>query len=176
MTSQKNRIAALIAIATTVTLVGCGQDQVSNPATDTFSGTPIPLPVSERPASQGLHGLDLPSVTVLVSAETGGTVKLGRYTLEFPAGALTSDTPITITQTDPNAMVLELEPHGIQFSKPVTLSAHVGDLVSSHATTVGVAWMNESTGNWEVVEQEDAGAAMTSAGLWHFSDYSFWSN
>lgn len=175
MSSQKNRIAALIAVAAAVTLVGCGQDQVSNPTADTFSGTPILLPVSERPASQGLHGLDLPSTTVLVSAETGGTVKLGRYTLTFPAGALASDTPITITQTDPQAMVLELEPHGIQFSKPVTLSAHVGDLVSSHATTVGVAWMNESTGNWEVVDQEDAGAAMASAGLWHFSDYEFFS-
>jgi hypothetical protein len=166
---KKTRTGTLIALAAALALSGCGQDQISNP-TSQFSGRPIQLPATEQ-YSQGLQAQELPSVTVLVSAATGGTVTLGRYTLDFPAGALSSDTPITITQTDPHAMVLELQPHGIQFQKPVTLSAQVSDLVTPSASVVGVAWFNETTGAWEVVNQQSVSSPEASGQLWHFSDY-----
>ena len=166
---QQKKTGSLIALAAALALSGCGQDQISNP-TNQFSGRPIQLPATE---AQGLGVQELPSVTVLVSAANGGTVQMGRYTLEFPAGALSADTPITVTQTDPSAMVLELQPHGIQFLKPVTLSAQVTDLVTPTANVVGVAWFNESTFAWEVVGEDDAQSDDASATLWHFSNYQF---
>jgi len=152
-------------------LVGCGQNTLTAPTSDQgFSGHIIALPVSERPTTSDFLGQDAQSVTVVVSAEKGGVVSMGRYSLDFPAGALTADTPITIRQSDPVAMIVEFEPHGIHFQKPVHVTARVGDLVSSSSKTVGVAWMNDVTGEWEVV---GAGAEMESAqaDLWHFSRY-----
>ena len=164
---------SLTAIITgaTLLLAGCGQDSITAPAADSFSGQIILLPAAERPA-HGLLGADEQSVTVLVSASEGGSVKMGRYTLDFPPGALSADTPITIRQNDPAAMIVEFEPHGIRFNKPVRASACVGDLVDHSSRFVGVAWMNDSTGKWESISKSDAGPVV-GADLWHFSDYSW---
>jgi len=169
--SLKNKIVAASLAAVAVTLTGCGQDSITG-LSDEFAGRPIVLPAAERRPA-GLQDLAENSTTKMVSASNGGQVTLGRYTLDFPAGALQTDTQITITQTANDAMVLELLPHGIQFHKPVTLSAKVGDLVTPSAHTVGVAWMNDASGKWEVVNQTEATSTYATATLWHFSDYNF---
>lgn len=165
-------LAALVMVA-----VGCGRESVMTPDLATPPGQPISLPAGERPwAENGLQSADLPSVTVLVSAAQGGVVQMGRYRLEFPAGALSKDTPITIEQADPVTMTVHLLPHGIQFQKPVRFSARVGDLLPADAHLAGVAWFNDATATWEVVAQQSAGADRTWAELQHFSDYDLWAD
>lgn len=173
-------VTPLAAAILVVLVAGCGSDMATSPttmSTTEFTGQPIPLPADERfPQAGDLLAQELPSVTVLVSAAAGGRVTMGRYSLEFPPGALAQDTPITIRQADPAAMILELKPHGIQFSRPVILSARIGGLTAPGARSVGVAWMNPETGLWEVVGETGASASVASAGLWHFSDYNIWSD
>ncbi len=169
--SGKKRMLLAILASVAVLVSGCGQDSITGSTADTeYTGQSIALPEAERPSAAGFLGTGGPSVTVLVSAQNGGTVRMGRCTLEFPPGALGADTPITIRQADPVAMVVEFEPHGIQFKKPVRVRMRVGDLISRSSTSVGVAWMNETTGMWEVVGKSAAGE-LAEADLWHFSRY-----
>jgi hypothetical protein len=149
---------------------GCGQN-VSTAPVGEFTGRPIALPASERVELASLSNGGPLGVTVVVSAANGGVVEYGRYRLDFPPGALAQDTPISITQVDPATMSLELQPHGIQFRKPVRLSARVDGLVSSAARHMGVAWFNESTGQWEAISQDAAGGAVAEGYLEHFSLY-----
>jgi hypothetical protein len=169
-------LAQIALLTLTMALAGCGQDVATSPPSGTFAGQPVLLPEAERPAALGAFlSEDFPSATALVSSEEGGSVSLGRYTLSFPPGALTRDTAITIRQADPVTMQMELEPHGIQFEKPVVLSVRVGDVVEG-AKVVGVAWHNENTGSWEVVGEKDGAAEFAEAELWHFSGYQVWTN
>ena len=137
-------------------------------------GTPLTLPVDEQTPSASFKAGRGPALSTLISAETGGTINLGRYSLTFPPGALTEDTEITIRQSTSSTMTLELGPHGLQFQKPVTLSANVGGMkLDPTASVVGVAWFNENTAVWEHISEMPAGTTEISAELWHFSDYEF---
>jgi hypothetical protein len=61
-----------------------------------------------------------------ITASQGGFVELNGFRVDIPAGALPADTTVTITLPADTVLgrrlVAEFQPHGVQFSTPVTLT------------------------------------------------------
>ncbi|HST62467.1 MAG TPA: hypothetical protein VLK84_27430 [Longimicrobium sp.] len=84
-----------------------------------------------------------------IIASQGGFVELNGFRVDIPAGALPADTTVTINLPTDNVLgkrlIADFEPHGVQFSTPVTLTFPlVGVLLSGDAIEVG-RWEN---GGW----------------------------
>lgn len=66
------------------------------------------------------------SASKRIIASQGGFVELEGFRVDIPAGALPSDTTVTINLPADTVLgkrlVAEFEPHGVQFSTPVTLT------------------------------------------------------
>jgi hypothetical protein len=112
------------------------------------------------------------SASSLVSAESGGKVSNGWVTLDFPAGALEKDTEISISMPNPGVLVVDLEPHGIQFNKPVAMTF---DLKGTDAEGLGydacLLWFNDEMGWWEKLDTESVQDSQCKTELEHFSKY-----
>ena len=119
------RILALAAAASMV--AGCTDRSVA----------PLSPPAAPaRTVSVDLSGLlqfiSLPDLTTprhaekLIDASTGGYVELNGFRVDIPAGALSSNTTITIDlPSDPvlgKRVMADFGPEGLQFNTPVTLS------------------------------------------------------
>lgn len=176
---------SLLAVALTFGL-GCSTDNlmgpgsVGTPADGSYDGGSY---FSIVPDPQGKLSLATQQakpdegVSVLVNAKDGGVVSFGRFTLEIPPGALDANTRIGISVPDPSLVMCELEPHGLQFNRPVTLTIDYGgteaERLEASSLTLGVYWYNEATGRWELVGRSmDTDRNLTEAELEHFSKYS----
>ena len=66
------------------------------------------------------------SASKRIVASQGGFVELNGFRVDIPAGALPADTTVTINLPTDNVLakrlVADFEPHGVQFSTPVTLT------------------------------------------------------
>jgi hypothetical protein len=165
--------------------MGCSTDNIMGPvsaATPADGGSEAGSHFSLIPDPSGRLSLDVQGAkpgkgtSVLVSADKGGVVSLGRFTVEIPPGALNADTKIEISVTDPTLVMCELEPHGIQFNKPVTLTINYGgtqaEQMESSSQTLGVHWYNETAGRWQMVGRYiDTDRNLLEAELEHFSGY-----
>jgi hypothetical protein len=174
----------LLVVALTFVL-GCSSDNIMGPAavaTPGEGGSEGGGHFNLVPDPEGEFGIELPgaregkATCALVSAENGGVVSLGRFTLEFPPGALAADTEIEISVTDPTLVMCELGPHGLEFNKPVTLTIDYGgtpaEQLEASSQTLGVYWYNEATGRWQLVGRNiDVDRNLSRAQLEHFSDY-----
>ncbi len=102
-------------------------------------------------------------VTQEVSAEEGGTVKNsdGSISIEIPGGALDSDTTITMTIYDAEnyagtedqdviSKVVEFEPSGTIFKKPVIITMATGEAVENKIVTAAV--YRDAEGKWSYSE------------------------
>ncbi len=159
--------------------MGCGYSPVSPSQDDTTPGVENPVFVQVLSTSAGSSGRDMlltssTSVSMVISAETGGTVTNGYVSLYFPPGALNEDTEITIDMPRyPEAMV-ELGPHGIEFNKNVIMTLPLAK-VDSNATSYRTLWNNEDAGIWQDVGgRVENGDIVTE--LKHFSGYGIWPN
>ena len=108
----------------------------------------------------------------MISAEDGGMVDNGYFSLYFPPGALDQDTEITIEMPRFPSAVVQLEPHGIQFNKDVIMSLSV-DMIDSESADIKVIWFNEESGLWEYIGEYNEDGVVK-AGLEHFSEYGFY--
>jgi len=174
----------LLVVALTFVL-GCSSDNIMGPAavaTPGDGGSEGGGYFNIVPDPEGEFRLEIPvansgkATSALVSAEKGGVVSLGRFTLEFPPGALPADTEIEISVTDPTLVMCELGPHGLHFNKPVTLTVDYGgtpaEQLESSSETLGVYWYNEDAGRWQIVGRNiDVDRNLSRAQLEHFSDY-----
>jgi hypothetical protein len=84
-----------------------------------------------------------------IIASQGGFVELNGFRVDIPAGALPADTTVTITLPSDNVLgkrlIADFEPHGVQFSTPVTLTFPlVGVLLNGDPIEVA-RWEN---GGW----------------------------
>lgn len=123
-----------------------------------------------------IQGVSPKDGSALIKADVGGVVSCGRFQVEIPAGALSEDTEINIIKPDPELVMCELEPHGIQFNKPVTLridySGTVADGAESITPDLGVYWYDDDDGRWYVVGREiNVESSTMEAHLGHFSKY-----
>jgi len=154
--------------------MGCGYSPVSPSQDDTSPGVENPVFVQVLSASAGSSGQDMmltssTSVSMVISAKTGGTVTNGYFSLYFPPGALDEDTEITIDMPRYPVAMVELGPHGIEFNKNVIMTLPLEKL-DSDATSYRTLWNNENTGLWEEISvQAENGNVI--AELKHFSDY-----
>lgn len=112
----------------------------------------------------------------------GGTVTSddGLFTLTIPAGALASDTLVTVQGITNTAWGgigagYRLTPHGLHFSAPVALAFNVApeDLVGSAPELLDVA-VQDSAGLWYILKHTsyDDGSGTLTSTTTHFSDYS----
>jgi hypothetical protein len=86
------------------------------------------------------------SASKRIIASQGGFVELNGFRVDIPAGALPSDTTVTINLPTDNVLgkrlIADFEPHGVQFSTPVTLTFPLtGVNLSGGAIEVG-RWEN----------------------------------
>ena len=156
--------------------MGCGYSPVSPSQDDTTPGVENPVFVQVLSTSAGSSDRDMlatpsTSVSMVISAETGGTVTNGYVSLYFPPGALTEDTEITIDMPRyPEAMV-ELGPHGIEFNKNVIMTLPLAK-VDSDAISYRTLWNDENAGLWvDIGGKIDNNNVVTE--LQHFSDYGY---
>jgi hypothetical protein len=155
--------------------LGCGTYSPVAPSQETLlPGVENPDFVRLLPASDKISGLEIEATMVatqVVSAAEGGVVTNGYFSLYFPPGALAEDTEITIEMPRYPEAVVRLGPHGIQFSKEVTLSLPLGVVeTEADAEDIVVLWLNENTGLWEKIDSYIENG-MSKAGLEHFSEY-----
>ncbi len=107
-----------------------------------------------------------------ISADEGGTVESsdGKTSVEIPAGALDGDTTITMTvydaegyagteELDVISRIVEFEPSGIIFKKPVIIS--MPSLKDTGNRIISAAVFHETEGKWSYSE---TGAAVKIAG------------
>ena len=113
------------------------------------------------------------SASTMVSAQFGGVVSNGRVTLEFPAGALSQDTEITIDMLDDNTLGVEFGPHGTQFNKPVTMSTDLrGTTAEGMSDQTSTYYWNESKNYYERQEKLSSDDKNTNkSALYHFSKF-----
>ncbi len=129
------------------------------------------LPSSSKTPADG--PVAAPFVSRVVSARDGGTVSNGRITLEFPPGALSEDTEITIRMADDGTLGAEFGPHGIQFNRPVVMSTDLrGTTAEGSASTVTTLWEDTEHGQFVPMPSLAPTDANTSrCELRHFSNY-----
>ncbi len=172
--TKANKILTAITFLTVLAAMGCGTNSPVSPTQDiTMPGVENPQFVRILPASEGsdraIFGSNSSSAAQVVSAEEGGVVTNGIYSVYFPPGALDEDTEITIEMPQYPYAVVRLGPHGIQFNKEVIMSLDM-DKIDSDAAEFRVLWYNEDAGVWE-----DIGGYMedgaVKARLKHFSEY-----
>jgi hypothetical protein len=157
--------------------MGCGSYSPVTPSQDdTTPGVEFPVFVQVLTTSAGSSGRDMmqttsTSVSMVISAELGGTVTNGYVSLYFPPGALDVDTEITMDMPMyPQAMV-ELGPHGIEFNKAVIMTLPL-DKLDSDATSYRTLWNNEIEGIWVDIGGHVENGNIVSK-LEHFSDYGY---
>ena len=154
--------------------MGCGYSPVSPSQDDTTPGVEDPLFVQVLTTSTGSSGRDMmltssTSVSMVIPAETGGTVTNGYVSLYFPPGALDEDTEITIDMPRYPLAVVELGPHGIEFNKNVIMTLPLA-MIDSDADSYRTLWNNENAGIWvDVGGRVESGNVVTE--LEHFSEY-----
>lgn len=64
----------------------------------------------------------------------GGTISVGNATLVVPKGALTARTTITVTRVAGNIVAYDMQPHGLRFAKPVTITVSTAGTNMSRST------------------------------------------
>ncbi|SDE06092.1 hypothetical protein [Niabella drilacis] len=120
------------------------------------------------------------AVTVTIGASGGALQSAdGRLRITVPAGAVTTDRVfsiqrITNTNIAGTGAAYRLQPHGVPFAKPVTLSFAYDTLVYEGTVpeAVGIAYQDEKGIWWGQGAVKDATAKTLSVSTTHFSDWS----
>jgi hypothetical protein len=166
---------ALIACVTLLaSAIGCNSGSIVS--TDKVADTVVMDPsfILILSTSKGFDSpmLNSESASGLVSAELGGSVSNGWVTLDFPAGALDEDTEISISMPDPGKLIVELEPHGIQFNEPVGMTFNlIGTDAEDLSDEACLLWFNDEMGWWEKLDTEASDDNRCNTFLKHFSKY-----
>jgi hypothetical protein len=174
--STAHKFLTVITFLNVLAAMGCETSPVSPSQDDTMPGVENPmfarvLTTSEGSSDRGMLLSSSTSVSMVVSAETGGTVTNGYVSLYFPPNALAEDTEITIDMPRFPEAVVQLGPHGIVFNKEVSLIMPLAR-IDSNATAFQVLWYNEDCGRWVAIGEEvDDGNVVSK--LRHFSDYGY---
>ncbi|MBM3286669.1 MAG: hypothetical protein FJY88_04880 [Candidatus Eisenbacteria bacterium] len=114
-----------------------------------------------------------PEGCALIGPAAGGTVSIGRYRVTVPPGALRTATEIKVTIREAGGHIgCELEPHGITFLRPVTLTMDLSGTDLSGHNDVTIYWYDENDGTWvDMGGVCDPASGRVSVGIWHFSQF-----
>jgi hypothetical protein len=178
--STARKLLITLTFLSVLAAVGCGDYSPVSPSQDNaMPGVENPQFVrllstpggSSSIQSDEDRSIVMGASSTMISAEDGGVVSNGYFSVYFPPGALVEDTEITIEMPDYPSAVVRLSPHGIYFRKEVTLSLPT-ELIESESDGYEVLWFNEEAGYWENVGGyvEDGEAKVE---LEHFSEYGY---
>jgi hypothetical protein len=177
MSSRRSHPLVLLpALLVLVVLLGtgCDQDVALDPSADSsLEGVQFLRIPSTDALGKGHHGKPEPSeVTVLARANEKTKITLGRFELKIPKGALSQDTLITLRRVEGPYLMCELEPHGIQFAKPVKLKMDLQGLDTADYEDWTIFWYDEDSGLWvDMGAVYDPDDEKVEAQLPHFSLY-----
>ncbi len=178
-TRRSLRLTLVITSIAVVLLWGCAKETtISGPDVEKKEPTPLPLPPLTQ--SELLSSCGSGSAQALITAATGGKVRLGFCEVVIPPGALLNDTVISIEYDDPYYAIFEMGPDGTQFVVPVTIrfdiTAYEDYLRANniHPEDLVIALRDEIQAIWVPLDTflEDAeGHTWVETFTWHFSRY-----
>ena len=132
---------------------------------------------SDESSSSSSGGTTDGTITVRVSAATGGTVSdpSGKATLAIPPGALDKDTDITL-KVSPAANgaagdVLDFGPDGLKFLKPATLTMKTDGVTVPNGKTAVIAVYEG--GAWKAIDGSKLAGNVVTGDVAHFTQYTF---
>lgn len=170
---MKNLLVALVGSAAICLLFSCSKSKSDTNQPDgepVGVVTPVGVTLGE-PIAQKTIG------------ENGGFIQSrdGRVSVEFPAGALAGDQQISIeTITDENPLgtqkAYRLQPHNIDFEKPVKIVFHYQEEDHIHSVPEALAIATQDAqGIWQIQggAELNKSAQTLSVTTTHFSDWSF---
>ena len=165
------RILTAITFLSVLAALGCGTYSPVAPSNSpTMPGVENPEFATLLSASKGSEAAMRSAVSsAMVSAEKGGVVSNGYYSVYFAPGALDIDTEISIEMPEFPKAIVRLSPHGIQFNAPVILSLSLNK-AAEISEEWNVLWLNDGTGLWESIGAYIEDGALK-AKLEHFSEY-----
>lgn len=128
-------------------------------------GAALPIFACQKP-------LRVDSGSAVIGA-SGGQVSFGPHQLTVPAGALRAPTRISARAAAGDSLVVDLEPHGLQFAAPVTLSLSYKECVTPPKFVLGMLYTNAAvTQVLSVVPAQDQFTKWAVVGtITHFSVY-----
>jgi hypothetical protein len=157
----------LLSVLAFVGLIGCSEvpsgpedQQTVNLLTRSFS-------------AQKILG-DSAYLETIISASEGGKFELHDVQLYFPPKALDNDTLISISIPDLSVFANDFGTDGLVFNVPVrvTMNYRDADLTGINESTIKMAWYNEHTDSWDIIDCELNLANKTvTADVNHFSAY-----
>jgi hypothetical protein len=168
------RILTALTSLSVLAALGCGSYSPVAPSneTPTMPGIENPVFATLLSASKGSDAAMRSSVvSMVISAEAGGVISNGYYSVYFAPGALEKDTEISIEMPDFPKAVVKLGPHGIRFQQAVILSLSK-EMMDAVGGSFKVLWYNEETGLWQDIGGYSEGGAVK-AKLEHFSEYGY---
>jgi hypothetical protein len=167
--SRLIRLAAVLGAV--VALAGCGTSKLQAPQTQDIKA-PIFEAVTRDSALLATISTDAVTDSVVVDGASGGSLTVGSFRLEIPAGAFKGLATVSITQPDASMLVCDIHISPIAsnaFAIPVTLSTKLPDSI---ALTDQMLWYDPTQKSWQVIASvSDSARVELHAQLWHFSKY-----
>ena len=161
---------AALAILSIVGIMGCSQAPTANIEAEDSDNQVL---LSRSPSVAKLLG-ESASFETIVSAKEGGVVRLLDVELSFPPFALSNDTLISIDIPDLSLFANDFGTDGLVFNVPVkvVMSYRDADLSGVDESAIKMAWFNNSTDSWDIIDcQLDISAKTVTAFVNHFSAY-----
>ena len=163
------RMVVLLTAAFAMAAVsGCSRSPMAT------SGTAIQNPTFERAHPPGFASAATAALTgsQTVDGALGGSLSVGSFRIDVPAGAFQGSVTISITQSDPNILVCDIgisPPSANGFAVPVTI---VSKLPSATAMNDQWLWYDASVNAWRPIGSAPNTVTLElSSQLWHFSTY-----
>ncbi len=167
--SRLVRLAAIVGAL--VALAGCGSSALQAPQTQDIKAPTFELATRD---SAVLHSIVAQVVTdsVVVDGAKGGTLAVGSFRLDIPAGAFKGIATVGITQPDASVLVCDIHIFPASsnvFAIPVTLSSKLPDAL---ALDDHMMWFDPTRTSWQVIASApDSARVELHSQLWHFSKY-----
>lgn len=159
-------IPTVIALGAVLLLFGCSSDETTAP-TDLDRSAIGATQMIDR----GIAGSEQQMFSKMVG-KRGGVVFHDDVMLAFPPRSLPGDIEITIIKqpSDPDKIVFELLPHGIEFNKEVTLRVNLLETGLRPGEEGTIYWFDPEKGEWVDLEA-DFRWPIATVKLEHFSKY-----
>jgi len=177
-------LAAVLAFSGSIMFLGCSSDEINSPA-PTYDGSGLSSPSMVLPPAQGasggiqrvaegvgVSGTSEAIESKVIDRSTGGILRIEDIKLTFKPYSLEEDTEITIVKhpSDPDKVLFELLPHGIEFRRPVDLVLNLRDCGIDREELATIYWWDPDNEVW-VDLKADWTYPNATVRLDHFSRY-----
>lgn len=167
-----NVLGSVVLAGLLLSVFGCGRDgRVDGPeATPQFvSGG---MAGGDAGSRHGGDRLEQKSGKKLIDDETGGVLIFDRYQLNVPPLALDWDCEYVITPAPGAIIEVNLQPHAVQFAKPVKLNIDLNGTTAVGQQNITLYWWDEANRRWvDVGGTWDPDKHILKSDLDHFSIY-----